>query len=671
MEVKMAVIVITIDLVLSSGFTSVYEPLSLKKVDMTVGHIMKLALFLLAVLPSIEANWGQCREANWKGKFNKKSWVRCDHSTEYMTGLYRTDGNNADISLIEKAMCCQAPSPNQHQQSFCKKADWWKTLDRSKDVEKTFDKKGWGKCSNGYYMAGFYKGTCDKVYCIEKFRCCSMSDDGCTMADWWSAFDNKGSVECSSSTQYITGLWRNKQANDDKIYLLEEAKCCPAPAPNKHTPSTCQKANWWKILDGNNVWAVCPTGYFIRGFYRNDNAWLHNIEEATCCKPNSFPNRYEDCYDENIGSSFDNIGLSECSKNDYYVVGIYKGGCDELHCIKTLKCCKMVADINECTTKNPCHNGAICVNLHGSYRCDCKSGYTGNNCQKDINECLRSPCKNGAECVNVRGSYRCDCKSGYEGRNCEKDINECNNNPCKNRATCENLQGSYRCKCKPGFTNKNCQTDINECKRKPCQNGATCVNTFGSYRCRCVSGYNGQHCQADIDECKTKPCINGGKCENLPGSYRCNCRSGFMGYHCQTDIDECYSAYNPCRNGGTCVNSVGGYSCHCKARYSGINCEIDYKNVGCYKDTSSRAIPTLEDRDPILDGQYSSRKNPIAKCALAARKKGYRMFAIQDGGWCASSATAGKTFNKYGKSDACRQGEGGAWANDVYILQGQ
>ena len=47
------------------------------------------------------------------------------------------------------------------------------------------------------------------------------------------------------------------------------------------------------------------------------------------------------------------------------------------------------------------------------------------------------------------------------------------------------------------------------------------------------------------------------------------------------------------------------------------------------------------------------------------------MFAIQDGGWCASSATARKTFNKYSKSDACRQGEGGGWANDVYVLQGQ
>ena len=37
----------------------------------------------------------------------------------------------------------------------------------------------------------------------------------------------------------------------------------------------------------------------------------------------------------------------------------------------------------------------------------------------DINECTNSPCKNGATCVNLQGSYRCDCKSGYDGNNCE------------------------------------------------------------------------------------------------------------------------------------------------------------------------------------------------------------------------------------------------------------
>ena len=48
-------------------------------------------------------------------------------------------------------------------------------------------------------------------------------------------------------------------------------------------------------------------------------------------------------------------------------------------------------------------------------------------------------------------------------------------------------------------------------------------------------------------------------------------------------------------------------------------------------------------------------------------KAGYRMFAVQNGGWCASSAAAPKTFAKYGNSTACKQdGEGGPWANQVY-----
>ena len=48
------------------------------------------------------------------------------------------------------------------------------------------------------------------------------------------------------------------------------------------------------------------------------------------------------------------------------------------------------------------------------------------------------------------------------------------------------------------------------------------------------------------------------------------------------------------------------------------------------------------------------------------------MFAIQNGGWCAASATAHKTFNKYGKSTACRSdGKGGPWANQVYVIKGK
>lgn len=98
---------------------------------------------------------------------------------------------------------------------------------------------------------------------------------------------------------------------------------------------------------------------------------------------------------------------------------------------------------------------------------------------------------------------------------------------------------------------------------------------------------------------------------------------------------------------------------------------IDYVAVGCYKDTADRTIPIVEGTDPILDGAYKSRQNVVEKCAVVARRKSFHMFAVQDGGWCVTSATAEKTFDKYGKSNDCRtDGEGGGWANNVYTIQG-
>ena len=48
---------------------------------------------------------------------------------------------------------------------------------------------------------------------------------------------------------------------------------------------------------------------------------------------------------------------------------------------------------------------------------------------------------------------------------------------------------------------------------------------------------------------------------------------------------------------------------------------------------------------------------------------GYTTFALQNGGWCASSATAQETFTKYGRSTACKSdGKGGPWGNQVYMM---
>ena len=93
-------------------------------------------------------------------------------------------------------------------------------------------------------------------------------------------------------------------------------------------------------------------------------------------------------------------------------------------------------------------------------------------------------------------------------------------------------------------------------------------------------------------------------------------------------------------------------------------------SIGCFRDTGRRAISPLEGRSRLLRGSYRHRRYAIQKCALAAQKRGYRVFAVQHQGWCASARRAHLTYRRYGKSNRCRKGKGGPWANDVYVLRG-
>jgi len=73
-----------------------------------------------------------------------------------------------------------------------------------------------------------------------------------------------------------------------------------------------------------------------------------------------------------------------------------------------------------------------------------------------------------------------------------------------------------------------------------------------------------------------------------------------------------------------------------------------------------------------LDGSYSARKHAIEKCYQAAKKRGFHIFAVQNGGWCAASSSVAETFDKYGNSSACKSdGKGGPLANQVYYVKGK
>ena len=91
-------------------------------------------------------------------------------------------------------------------------------------------------------------------------------------------------------------------------------------------------------------------------------------------------------------------------------------------------------------------------------------------------------------------------------------------------------------------------------------------------------------------------------------------------------------------------------------------------DLGCFQEEiHNRAMPTLEGFDPLLDGHYRDRTDAVKKCALAASKRGYPVFALQHSGYCTSSSDGLSTYNKYGEADHCAgDGEGGSGALRVY-----
>ncbi|CAH1795815.1 unnamed protein product [Owenia fusiformis] len=124
-----------------------------------------------------------------------------------------------------------------------------------------------------------------------------------------------------------------------------------------------------------------------------------------------------------------------------------------------------------------------------------------------VNECLEdSPCENSGTCLDLMVGFNCLCTDGYTGTNCETDINECSSSPCLHGSTCtDQVNGS------------------------PCLHGSTCTDKINGYICTCVDGYTGTHCETDIDECLDDPCLNGGICEDKVNGFTCFCEGSLFG----------------------------------------------------------------------------------------------------------------------------------------------
>ncbi|XP_045683650.1 EGF-containing fibulin-like extracellular matrix protein 1 [Phyllostomus hastatus] len=207
-----------------------------------------------------------------------------------------------------------------------------------------------------------------------------------------------------------------------------------------------------------------------------------------------------------------------------------------------------------------------------SHRIQCATGYeqSEHNICQDIDECTAGThnCRADQVCINLRGSFACQCPPGYQkrGEQCV-DIDECAMPPyCHQR--CVNTPGSFYCQCSPGFqlaaNNYTC-VDINECDASN-QCAQQCYNILGSYICHCNQGYelssDRLNCE-DIDECRTSSYLCQYQCVNEPGKFSCMCPQGYQlvrGRTCQ-DINECETT-NECREDEMCWNYHGGFRCY-------------------------------------------------------------------------------------------------------------
>lgn len=121
-------------------------------------------------------------------------------------------------------------------------------------------------------------------------------------------------------------------------------------------------------------------------------------------------------------------------------------------------------NIDDCHIGNerisPCRNRGVCRDGIASYTCDCSgTGYTGSTCEEDVNECdsVRQLCGTGT-CVNLMGTYRCECPESFCGDKCRLQ-DPCVENPCQFDGKCIEMchsEPEYRCECTEGHIGKNC-----------------------------------------------------------------------------------------------------------------------------------------------------------------------------------------------------------------------
>ena len=72
-----------------------------------------------------------------------------------------------------------------------------------------------------------------------------------------------------------------------------------------------------------------------------------------------------------------------------------------------------------------CQNGTLSL---PNCTCQCNAGFTGSECETNINDCSPDPCRNGGTCSDGIDKYTCMCAEDFEGKICTDYTGRCLDN---------------------------------------------------------------------------------------------------------------------------------------------------------------------------------------------------------------------------------------------------
>ncbi len=164
-----------------------------------------------------------------------------------------------------------------------------------------------------------------------------------------------------------------------------------------------------------------------------------------------------------VGTCTADGGLTDCACNAGYTGGHCERCTTGFHRSSDFRC---VAD-EDCTAHNRCSSGGTCRVEAGATVCDCLPGFAGVTCSECYpgyhaqvgadggadcaldTTCRADTCRFHGQCSDDAGVAQCQCATGFSGSNCQTNIDDCVNSACNGRQ-CIDLINSNVCLCDGG-----------------------------------------------------------------------------------------------------------------------------------------------------------------------------------------------------------------------------